>query len=58
MCYFIPVDKNNFQPDQLKLETEFYETRWMKLDKAKKVIKDKCTLEGISYIQNNLFKHK
>lgn len=46
--YFIDVDSSTFTPDLEKLATEFYENRWLTLDRVKQYVIDPNTLLAIS----------
>ena len=48
--YFIRLNKSLFNPDQKKLEKEFYETKWVSLDEARKLIVDPATIEALDYL--------
>ncbi|MCX6758617.1 MAG: NUDIX domain-containing protein [Candidatus Nealsonbacteria bacterium] len=49
--YFLPFDCSKVHPDQALLATEFHETAWKTFDEARKLIKDRNTLQGISTIE-------
>ena len=51
--HFVNVDKNNFNPDPLKLAEEFYVAEWMDFKKARQVVSDKSTLKAIDFIESN-----
>lgn len=53
--YFVPVSKNNFSPDEEKLNTEFHTTGWRTIEEARNVITDPNTLKVISEFEK-LFK--
>lgn len=46
--FMIETDKNTFKPDKEKLDKEFFEMRWMKIDEAKKLTKDQSTIDFLS----------
>jgi len=54
--YFINVEKNKFQPDQVKILEEFHQIGWKSYDEARKLVKDKNTLVGIEFVAKNYFK--
>ncbi len=51
--YFVPVVKDNFYPDQEKLEKEFFETRWLNPDQAKQLIIDPNTLYALKMLEKH-----
>lgn len=52
--YFIEVDKNNFNVDEKLVLEEFYETKWINITGAKKLIADTpSVIEAINIIENN-----
>lgn len=55
MWCFVAVDKNNFRPVESNLMEEFYEVGWKNLDEARNLIKNKNTLLGIEFVENNYF---
>lgn len=55
--YFVAVDRDNFHPDQEKLTKEFYETRWLNLDEARRRVKDASTPYALEVIEKRLFKN-
>ncbi len=46
--YFVPVSRENFTPDEEKLNTEFYVTGWRTIEEARSVITDPNTLRAVS----------
>jgi 8-oxo-dGTP pyrophosphatase MutT (NUDIX family) len=48
--FHVPMDSSINPFDQEKLETEFYESRWMTLDEAKKVAIDPGTVRTIEVL--------
>ena len=48
--FFMRVKKNKFFPDEKRLEKEFYETRWLTGEEAKKLVIDPETLHGLKVI--------
>ncbi len=51
LWYFLPFNSKEFHPDPALLATEFHETAWKTFDEARKLIKDRNTLQGISTIE-------
>ncbi len=55
--HFVSVDKNAFSPDQEKLAKEFHETRWVRLEEARKLTKGNAQHNAaFDFVENNLFK--
>lgn len=54
--YFIPLDKNSFDPDESLLEKEFHQTGWKLAEEARDLIKDVNTLTALAEIEK-LFKN-
>ena len=52
---FISVNKDTFKPKEEKLSKEFYKAGWKALEEARNLIKDKNTLLGVYFVENNLF---
>jgi 8-oxo-dGTP pyrophosphatase MutT (NUDIX family) len=48
--FFIRLNKDLFKPDKEKLEKEFYKTKWVSLDEARKLIVDPATIEALDYL--------
>lgn len=53
--HFINVDKNNFNPDQLKVAEEFHTTKWIDLTEARQIITDPGTRQALDFIEANYF---
>ncbi len=53
--HFIKVDMNDFKPDDNKILEEFHEVSWLDAKRARELVKDKNTLIGIDFIENNYF---
>ena len=49
--YFVWVNEATFNPEKGKLDKEFYETRWVTLDEARKLVIDPATLIAINYLE-------
>jgi 8-oxo-dGTP pyrophosphatase MutT (NUDIX family) len=49
--YFLPFNSETFNPNQELLAAEFHETGWKTLKEARRLTKDKNTLEGIDEIE-------
>ncbi len=47
----VPVTKTDFQPDQSKLDTEFYTTKWITPTEAKSIITDPATIEAFGQFE-------
>lgn len=45
--YFVKVNRNDFEPDQAKLDKEFHQAKWVNTTEAKKLVTDPNTLEAI-----------
>ncbi len=52
--YFIPMDKETFLPDPIKLLDPYYKIEWMSIDSAQKLITDLNTHKALELIQNKL----
>lgn len=48
---FIPLDMDTFSPDRALLETEFHQTDWKTIQKAKELITDANTLLALEEIE-------
>lgn len=53
--HFIPVNKENFNPDMEKLLTEFSEVGWFTYEEAMKLNNGDNQKKGIQYADDNLF---
>lgn len=53
--HFVNVDKDNFNPDPLKLAEEFHVASWMSLEKAREMVTDKSTLQALDFIEASYF---
>lgn len=53
--YFLSVDSANDKFDYQMLKKEFAENRWVSVSEAKKLASHPTTLEGIGFIEKNLF---
>lgn len=49
--HFVPLSSEGFNPDQSKLEKEFYEIGWKTLDEARELVTQKNTLLAIEKIE-------
>jgi len=56
--YFIPFDKNTFNPSRDYLLQEFFEWGWKTIDEAQSLARDKATLTGIDFISNQVSPHQ
>ncbi len=50
--FFVNVGKNTFHPDKKRLAKEFYETRWLTLKEARKLVVDPESLHGLKVIES------
>lgn len=53
--HFIDVDRNNFNPDPLKIAEEFHSVEWMDLATARQLVTDKGNLQALDFIEANYF---
>ena len=51
--HFVNVNKENFEPDPIKLAEEFYFVEWMSLAEARKVVTDRSTRQALDFIELN-----
>jgi len=49
--FFIKVNKKKFKPDPKLLAEEFFETKWLSLTAAKKIVIDPNTLSAIKFLE-------
>lgn len=50
--YFVSVNKKSFNPSKKSLAEEFYNTKWMTANEAKKIVTETNTLKAIEFLKN------
>lgn len=55
LWHFINLDTNMFQPNKKKVDTEFYEIRWVNITEALQLSNDLNTKETLDWLQNIVF---
>lgn len=50
--YFVSVNKKSFNPSKKSLAEEFYNNKWMTVNKAKKIVTEANTLNAIKFLEN------